>query len=64
MFLTYKPVDLYDDIEATRARRITAWRERLAGEEGEVGDACENNAGGEPATLTPLGKRLLGVNQW
>jgi hypothetical protein len=64
MFLTYKPVEQYDDIEATRARRITAWRERLAGEVGEVGDARENNSGGEPATLTPLGERLLGVSPW
>ena len=64
MFLTYKPVDQYEDIEATRQRRITAWRERLAGEAGELGDVRENNAGAEPATLTPLGERLLGLRPW
>ena len=64
MFLTYRPVDQHEDIEATRQQRITAWRERLAGEVGEVGDARENNAGAEPATLTPLGERLLGLSPW
>lgn len=57
-------MDQHEDIEATRQQRITAWRERLAGEVGEVGDARENNAGAEPATLTPLGERLLGLSPW
>ena len=30
MCLTYRPVDLHEDIEATRQQQITAWRERLA----------------------------------
>lgn len=64
MFLTYKPVDQYEDTEVTREQRITAWREQLASEAGRVGDARENNAGPEPATLTPLGERLLGLRPW
>jgi hypothetical protein len=36
----------------------------LPGEVGEPGDARENNAAAEPATLTPLGERLLGSRPW
>lgn len=73
MFLTYKPVSHYAkeaiesgglDLDMLRERRVTAWRESLPGEVGEPGDARENNAAAEPATLTPLGERLLGSRPW
>ena len=51
-------------VPTLRERRVTAGRERLPGEVGEPGDARENNAAAEPATLTPLGERLLGSRPW
>ena len=66
MFLTYKPVEQYDDtedggIERVRAARIEAWRE------GNAGEAARSAALGAPwraAALTPLGERLLGSAEW
>lgn len=54
--------------EARRRRRIVAWQEQLAGEEGEPGDRAENLAASPenrgPAQLSALGEKLLGVQSW
>lgn len=69
MFLAYKPVDLTvaeaadGDYDLAREKRITAWRGSLCGAVGVAGDPRENNAA-EPASLTPLGERLLGLQSW
>ena len=70
MFLTYVPAVgaaarlKENDLEMARERRIAAWQGSLGGAEGAPGDPRENNAGAEPAELTPLGERLLGSRPW
>ena len=55
-----------DDSEAQRARRIDSWRTNAP----PPGDAFPGDPRGieeardEPAELTPLGRRLLGVDAW
>ena len=53
-----------EDNEALREERIRLWRERLTpqGFPGEPRGWERQNAG--PADLTPLGRRLLGLDRW
>ena len=45
-----------------RQRRINAWKERMAGFSGERAE--KEHESGETASLTELGKKLLGLEMW
>jgi hypothetical protein len=53
------------DKPQARADRIRAWRDRLRGGSHFEGDPLSREERhGTTATLTPLGRRLLGVEAW
>lgn len=53
------------DNEHERLQRVRAWRERLPGGADYEGDPLERERRlGETAALTPLGRRLLGLERW
>ncbi len=61
-YITMHPEQYHD--EAKRQERIRLWQERIAGP-GWPGDERnweQNNT--QPAELTPLGRKLLGVDAW
>ena len=51
-----------DEDEQARAKRIDGWRNRAAGFSGEREE--KENAAGKTAKLTPLGRKLLGLDKW
>ena len=50
------------DNEEGRQKRITGWRERLTGLGKEEKE--KEHLQGETAELTPLGRKLLGLDSW
>lgn len=59
-YITMSPSREYDD--ELRQQRIVGWRERLTGL-GQNQPEREHHQG-KTANLTPLGRRLLGLNRW
>ncbi len=53
------------DNTAERLERLRGWRDRLPGASHFEGDPLQREAlQGATATLTPLGRRLLGLDPW
>ncbi len=59
-YITMSPAP--KDSEEARQKRITGWRERLTGLGKEEQE--KEHFHGETAELTPLGRRLLGLDSW
>ena len=59
-YITMSPAP--KDSEEARQKRITGWRERLTGLGKEEQE--KEHFHGETAELTPLGRRLLGLDAW
>ena len=59
-YITMFPAE--EESEEARAKRIDGWRNRGAGFTGEREE--KENAEGKTAKLTPLGRKLLGLDKW
>ena len=51
------------EVAAERAWRVERWRDRN-GDKGMSGERCRKLIQPEPARLTPLGEKLLGLEPW
>ena len=68
--LTIRPVSQADETEAERVFRIEKWRQRDGIRPGKGFSVAAGGAygreklGSEPAVLTGLGRKLLGLDEW
>jgi hypothetical protein len=59
-YITMTPAGKYS--EEARQRRVNAWKNRMAGFSGERPE--KEHETGKTAELTPLGRKLLGMDDW
>ena len=57
----YKPSQ--KEVEVERVWRVKRWRDR-DGDKGMSGERCRALVQPEPAVLSELGERLLGIQKW